>query len=229
MIYFPDNQDFKNCEGFNDYEKINLNGTRFYIKENSDRALIYYHGNAGSACDRSFLKNTFDNYNYTLIFVEYSGYSADNKKPSYELILKDVRNIHYYLENNSYHDNIVFGQSIGSGPASYHASLSNISKIILVSSFSSMLDLAKSKYLYYPSFFIKEKYDNIEWLKNFKGEIIIIHGEKDKEISSKLSRKLFDNLSTKSKEYVIIPNYDHNNIWFSEFIYDTIYRFINPK
>jgi len=164
-----------------------------------------------------------------LIFVEYSGYSADNKKPSYKLILNDVRNIHYYLENNSYVNNIAYGQSIGSGPASYHASLGNINKIILVSPFSSIVDLIRSKYFYYPSFFISEKYDNIKWLRNFSGEIILIHGETDKEIPKKLSKKLYDNIPNPNKEYVIIPKFGHNDIWFSELIHEKISNFINSN
>lgn len=60
MIYFPNDQDFESCTGFKDYEKINHNGTRFYLKQISDQAIIYYHGNAGSACDRSFIKDLFE-------------------------------------------------------------------------------------------------------------------------------------------------------------------------
>ena len=90
MIYYPDNQDFYGCEGFKDYEKINFNGTRFYLFEQSDSVLVYYHGNAGSACDRSFLKDIFEQSNHTLVFVEYAGYSNDTKKPSVVLFLKDV-------------------------------------------------------------------------------------------------------------------------------------------
>ena len=53
MLYYPDNQDFANCDRFDDYQKINFQGTRFYLKEESlDSVLVYYHGNAGSSCDR---------------------------------------------------------------------------------------------------------------------------------------------------------------------------------
>lgn len=228
MIYYPDNQGFNNCVGFKDYEKINYNGTRFYFKKNSQSALVYYHGNTGSACDRSFLKSLFEKSNYSLIFVEYSGYAADSQKPSVDLILNDVRNIHDFLINKSFTNNIIYGQSIGSGAASYHASLGNVEKILLVTPFSSMKKLAQSKYIIYPaSLLLTENYDNVKWLDNFDGEVMIIHGDNDNIIPNKFSRGLFESISSPKKEYVIIPGYGHNNIWNSQLIYEKIIEFIN--
>ena len=74
-IYFPNEQDFNNCPGFSDSEKKEHQGTRFYYTENSDKLLIFYHGNAGSACDRAFIKDQFKQMGYSTIFVEYAGFS----------------------------------------------------------------------------------------------------------------------------------------------------------
>lgn len=231
LIYYPNNQDFESCEGFKDCQKMNYNGTRFYYKQkSSDNVIIYYHGNAGSACDRSYFKSTFEQSNSSLIFVEYAGYSNDNKKPSEELILKDVENIHDFIEKNSFKNIMVYGQSIGSGAASYHAYLGNVDSLILVTPFSKLKDLAQSKYAIYPtSILLKEKYDNIKWLENFKGNVIIFHGDADSVIPNRFSRELFQKIPAKDKEYVIIPGKGHNDIWTSDIFKNRLIEFINDE
>ena len=229
MLYYPDNQDFENCIAFNDYEKLEQNGTRFYYKENSlDELIIYYHGNAGSACDRAYNKEIFEDSGRSVIFLEYAGYSNNDKQPSQKLILKDVENLEEFIKTKDFKDIIVYGQSIGSGPASYHASISQIDSLILVSTFSNLVDLVQSKYIVYPaSILLQEKYDNLENLKNFDGELLMLHGDSDSGIPARFSRDLFNQLEMKDKEYVLIKGVGHNDIWFSEDFINRLSSFIN--
>ena len=216
ILYYPNNQDFNQCSGFNNYEKINFNGTRFYFKKGTqeDKVIVYYHGNAGSACDRSYFKSVFEQSNASLIFVEYAGYSNDNVKPSKELILNDVENVHKYIAEKNYKHIIVYGESIGSGAASYHAYLGNVNDLILVTPFSKLVDVVQSKYIIYPAFILlREKYDNIKWLENYEGSLLIVHGDNDLVIPNKFSKDLFENVSNKNKNYVLIEGKGHNDIW----------------
>ncbi|MFC2134868.1 alpha/beta hydrolase [Bacteroidota bacterium] len=230
MMYFPNNQSFEDCAGFVDYEKINHKGTRMYYKEGSDKAIVYYHGNAGSACDRSFTKPVFEKTNATMIFVEYAGYSNDKRKPSRKLILKDVENVHDFMKEKKFSKIVVHGQSIGSGAASYHASLGGVDKLILATSFSSMADVAKTQYFIYPvRILLRENYDNSEWLQNYEGQVLIIHGSRDFIIPSKHSKKLYEKLSTEKKEYVLIEGRGHNDIWGSEEFKEKLGEFLINK
>lgn len=229
MLYYPDNQDFEDCNRFNDYQKINFNGTRFYYKQDSlDNVIIYYHGNAGSACDRGYFKSFFEQSNSSIIFVEYAGYSNDNTKPSKKLILQDVDNINNFVKENSFKNVIIYGQSIGSGAASYHSSIGDVDSLILVGSFSSLDDIVQSRYIIYPaSVLLREKYDNIKWLQNFKGNVIILHGDSDQLIPHRFSQKLFNEITTEKKEYVLIDGKGHNDIWNSPIFREKLIEFIN--
>ena len=231
MLYYPDNQDFENCERLHDYQKINFKGTRFYYKEGtSNGVIVYYHGNAGSACDRGYFKDFFGQFNYSVMFVEYAGYSNDNRTPSRDLILQDVENVNDFIEEKSFEEVIIYGESIGSGAASYHASIGKVDSLIFVGSFSSLDDVAQSKFPIFPaSILSKEKYNNVEWLKDFKGRIIILHGDNDEVIPVEFSQKLFEEISTENKEYVLIEGRGHNDIWNSSFFREKIIEFINKN
>ncbi len=229
IIYYPDNQDFESCYGFKDYEKLNHNGTRFYYKEGTNsEVLVYYHGNAGSACDRSAIKSIFETSNKHLIFVEYAGYSNDGKKPSYKLILKDVKNIHQFIEDKGFQKTTVYGQSIGTGAASHHAHLGNTDELILVTPFSTLTKLAQSKYKIYPAAIIlREKYDNIQWLKDYHNELLIIHGNQDQLIPHTFSEELFETIPSQKKSYLLIPNRGHNDLWSDGMFTEIITEFID--
>ncbi len=232
MLYYPNDQSFKNCDGFKDYQATDFGGTRFYLKENSsDTIIVYYHGNAGSACDRSYTKSTLEKSDASLIFVEYAGYSNDaDNKPSRDLILKDVQNIHNYIQTKSYKNIIVYGQSIGSGAASYHASLGDVNNLILVTPFSRLDEVAQTKYIIYPtSILLTEKYDNVAWLSNYNGNLLIIHGDNDVVIPNKFSQKLYDKAPTKEKEYFLVEGSGHNDIWNSSVFRKKLVEYINEK
>ena len=231
MVYFPDNQDFEQCVGFKDFEKATHNGTRFYFKQGSnDGVIVYYHGNAGSACDRSFTAATLEQSNASLIYVEYAGYSNDTVTPSRELILKDVENIHDYVEKKAFSDVFIYGQSIGSGPASYHAFLGNVQHLILVTPFSTLAKVAQSKYIIYPvSMLLTENYDNIQWLQEYTGRLIIFHGDNDTLVPHRFSQQLYDAIPNKSKEYILIEAMGHNDLWGSPIFINKLMSFLTKK
>lgn len=222
ILYQPSSiQSFENCLGFRNYSKLEFQGTRMYYKENpqSERVLVYYHGNGGSACRRSAIAPLFEETNVSLVFPEYTGYSHDQKSPSRDRILADVENVYQFLKSKSYEEVIVYGQSLGSGPASYHASLGNVDTLILVSSFSTLPEVTSSIFpitnLYPLKLLLKEEYDNTRWLQNFRGSLKVIHGKEDQVIPPKFSKKLFESVPTENKEYTLIDGRGHNDIWGS--------------
>ncbi len=231
MIYYPDDQDFEACQAFSDYEKKTFGGTRFYFQPQSEReVLIHYHGNAGSTCDRAYFRDIFEQSDRSLIFVEYAGYSADDKNPSKELILKDVENIDQFVQERDFKDVAVYGQSLGTGPASYHSKIGDVDSLIMVSSFSSIADLARSRFMIYPvSFLLTENYNNMKWLSDYKGEVLFIHGEEDRIIPYEYSKKLYKNIPSSKKEYVLIRDFGHNDIWLSQEFKNNLLEFKQVK
>lgn len=222
FIYYPDETDFETCSNFKNYQKIIFEETRFYFLNQSQDVIIYYHGNYGSACDRGLLKSSFESTNKSIIFVEFTGYSNDVTKPNKEELLKNAQEMHTFIEQNNFENVLVYGQSIGTGPATYHASLGNVNTLILTSPFNSFTELVQSKIKIYPQFIITEKYDNQKSLENFQGKVIILSGEKDTIIPQEHSQKLFENLNTKNKTFYSISQADHNTLWYSAEFIETI-------
>lgn len=224
LIYHPSQGDFYDCKELENYNKITYNNTRFYkLSQWGKWVLIHYHGNAWRACDRAFKQWILELSGNDIIFVEYSWYGWDSLSPNKTRLEKNVRDIKRYITKSWYNTVIVYGESIGTWLASYHASLWKVEKLLLVSPFSSIWDLAQKHYSIYPiSLLLRENYDNIWYLKNFSKDIIIIHGINDVVIPINLSKKLYDSLdNVEQKQYFLIPESGHNDIWNSEIFLNT--------
>lgn len=229
LIYHPNDQIFSDCNFFIGAESVEYNGTRMYVKDLDKPVAILYHGNAGSACDRSFYSDMFTSADYGYVIVEYAGYSNDPKNPSTDLIKKDVDNVISYLNESGVGYSVVIGESIGTGFATYHASKSQPNKLILISPFTNMRELAAGKFLFYPTrFLVKNNLDNVDALKNFKNKVLIIHGDKDEVIPYELGKKLFESMQA-DKEFLTIKGFGHNNLFSSPETYTAIISFLKTK
>lgn len=215
LMYYPDNTDFNSCKGFEDSQKLNLDGTRVYYKKNSADLIVFYHGNAGSACDRSFIKDEFNKLGYSYIFVEYAGYSDDKRKPSKKLIIKDAENVNEFIKTLEYSNLAIAGESIGTGAAIYHASIINTDKIMLISTFDNLLSVAKEKFPFnfYPlKLMFRENFNNGAQAVRIKSALFI-HGEKDSIIPLHHGRNLFDKIEAEDKSFVEIKGAGHNDLF----------------
>ena len=220
ILYHPSQRDFFDCPELDeDFEKLSINGTRFYYRNLSDDGvLIHYHGNAWRACDRALKQDMFESSWRSIIIVEYSGYGWDTINPSKQNILQNTHDIADFITETWYSDVFIYWESLWSTVASYHASHSKVNKLILVSPFTSVADVATEQYSLYPvKLLLRENYTTQEWLQDFSQEVTIFHGTSDTIISPHFSKKLYTSLqNTDSKEYYSIENYGHNDIWFSQ-------------
>jgi uncharacterized protein len=228
ITYQPWAQDFETCEAFKGAEKVTYNGTRMYVQKGEKGVVVLYHGNAGSACQRDFYAEMFLQAGYGYIVPEYAGYSNDSNKPTHERIKQDVLNVVSYLQEKNVNNVLVVGESIGTGMASYHTSLKAPKKLLLISPFASLADIAKRKFWFYPSsILVDNAFDNMQLLSNYTGRTVILHGDKDTIISQRSGIKLYESIPTQQKEFVSLEGYGHNDLFDSPVTYETIVSFLN--
>lgn len=230
FVYFPDNQDFNSCSSFLESEKLDLNGTRVYYRENGFKnLLILYHGNAGSACDRSFWKKYLESLNFSYLVVEYAGYSNDKRMPSKELLLKDVENVNEFTMGKNFENIVVAGESLGTSMAAYHSTLTSVNKLLLISPFYSLNDIAMRDYWMYPiPLLFTENFNTGAWMKKTKAiKIEILHGVLDEIVPLQNSKKLFDNIETNEKKFIEVDGAHHNDIYNFNKTSENIRRFLS--
>ena len=162
--------------------------------------------------------------------MEYPGYGLYKGTPSSKKILNDALRFFDYvnLEKKIPAENIIiFGRSIGTGPATYVAAHRTPAALILMSPFSSIKELIlrffwKIKCLF--SCCIKERFNNGEHIVNVKCPIFLVHGEKDLVIPISQSKKLIG--KNKNIAYRFSKLMTHNDYNMKEDIIQPIKAFL---
>ena len=223
-IYYPDKTDFHDCPSFKNADQISFGSSRGYLtKRSQEKVIVFYHGNAGRACDRDYLEAAFAEQNYSTFFVEYSGYGEEGNNPSMSKLLKNVDDTIDFLKTQNFKDIVVVGESVGVGPATYHASLSDVDKLILITAYNNLASVAFSHYPIYPMrLLLLNNFTPDEWLAHYKGEVSIILAENDEVIPNKLGRKLYDDIPSDLKKIYTVKNARHNTIYEKEEFYNLL-------
>ncbi|EAR97519.2 alpha/beta superfamily hydrolase (macronuclear) [Tetrahymena thermophila SB210] len=167
----------------------------------SPNYLLYFHGN-GEDINLSYdlLSHMKNNLEINVIAMEYPGYGIyeeyDTSADKSELILKDAEYLYDYLTNVLHIDEkkiIVFGRSIGSGPATHVAAHRNPGALVLMSAFTSLRQVASDLVGKFLSLALKDRFNNLENIKNVTCPTFLVHGLIDKLISYNHSLNLFQN------------------------------------
>lgn len=232
LIYPSPNRTNEECKR-NIMDNIVIhNGTTLYHEqvEGADTVVVFYHGNANIVCDMAFVMDIFDKKGISYIFPEYIGYSKDKRKTTHEGILENVQDTVDYIEEQDYEHVYVIGQSIGSGAASYHTSLQEPEKLLLITPFTTLTNVLTDMFPIYPQIFIErffnDRFDNVERLTNYNGDLTIVHGTKDPVIDISHSEKILEAVSAKYEKLFIADGYGHAEINESDEMVDAIENII---
>lgn len=215
MLLFPDQTPLEECDAFADAEIVDMGGTRGYYSPlgTSSALAVVYHGNAGRACDRAYYRSVLSSAGYAALFVEYTGYAGDKRTPSIEELLGDARRVHAWVSERHPDVLAILGESLGSGPASYHATLARPEKLVLVTPFDTLGYAVSEHYPLYPvSLFLRTDMENTTWASS-ASTTLIIHGTADKIIPYRRACALYRALSAERSMFLPLEGLDHNSVF----------------
>jgi len=202
---------------FSTQDNVKLNG--WFIPAQSPRAtLIFCHGNAGNIGDRLGKIKLFHDLRLNVFIFDYRGYGKSKGSPSEEGMYKDVLAAYDYLKSQDTIDHkriVIYGASLGGAPAIDLAAQKDIAGVIVDSSFSNAVDMAKRIFPFIPSFLIQIKLDNINKIKDVHEPLLFFHSVDDEMVPYDLGRKLFE-VANEPKEFIDLEGSHNDNQVYSE-------------
>ncbi len=177
--------------------------------------IVWFHGNASNVRITAERAKPYIKNGYGLMAVEYRGYAGNPGKPTEEGLYSDARAFIGWLLNNAVTENsiIVYGESIGSGPAVQMAvEYPALHTIILESPFTSAVDAAAFHYSFVPvKWLLKDRYDNIAKIGRITSPLIIAYGDADRIVPHTFGQELYKR-APEPKALITIPSGGHNNL-----------------
>ena len=214
LRYWPS---FETYRGFINQEEVaNVKGT-----------IIVFHGSAGASYDRSFYIKALSPLGFRVILAEYPGYGGRAGQPSEDILVKDALET-IQLTYQKYGKPIfLWGESLGSGVVSSAVGKTDIplKGLVLFLPWDSLSNLAQTHYWYFPTqWLVLDKYNSIENLRQFEGNVAVILAEDDEVIPVRHGKKLYNSI-TASKKLWLFENATHNQMpidaelnWWKEVI-----------
>lgn len=216
LIYLPDLTPMQDCPAYVEAEgEIVTSGSLrgYHFRSSPEKAVVLYHGNGGRACNRIILLPELSSGGASVLFVEYDGY-AGKGTASKETLLRNVDDTIAFLETSGYSDVVIVGESIGNGPAAYHASKAPVSRVIMITPYSELADVAAYHYSLLPiRMFLTENYRPADWLSAYTRSVRIAVAGNDEVIPAGQGESLYESLPALDKKMLVVEGAGHNTIY----------------
>jgi fermentation-respiration switch protein FrsA (DUF1100 family) len=174
--------------------------------------VIFSHGNAELIDHWPDALRPYKRLGISVLLPEYRGYGRSAGDPSQRAIAQDYAQFYDHVIQRPDVDPdriILHGRSIGGGVASQLADDRPSAALILQSSPSSIKRMA-AKFLI-PSFLVKDPFDSLRIVKNYKQPLLVMHGKADTTVPPAHATRLAD-ASTNPLSRLILYNVDHNTL-----------------
>lgn len=164
--------------------------------------IVVFHGNAGSAVHRTYYIEALQRLGYRVIVAEYPGYGARSGAPSEASMVKDGIETAKMALREFQEPLFLCGESLGSGVVSGIVASKQVpvKGLLLITPFDAMANVAQHHYWFFlAKWLIKDKFDNINYLRDYTGNIAVILAEQDDVIPNQRTLALFDALPGRKK------------------------------
>lgn len=178
-------------------------------------AVIWFHGNGETVASIAPVLRLFRPRGAALVAVDYRGYGLSGGSPTPANTERDAVAIFDWLARHPGVDStriLVYGRSIGTGPAVHLAVSRPVAGVVLESGFTSLRALARHHYPMFPAFLTPAGFDNLEKIGRVTAPILFIHGANDGIIPTVMGQALADK-ATAPREFYLIAGADHNETY----------------
>jgi fermentation-respiration switch protein FrsA (DUF1100 family) len=176
--------------------------------------LLWFHGNAGNLAGRRDMLLELRDLPANVLAVDYRGYGRSEGSPSEAGLYADARAAYDWLCARIPAGRIVvFGKSLGGGPACELAAEVPCGGLILQSTFTRAPDMASRVMPLFPArWFMRTKFDNLAKVPRIACPKLFVHSRDDEIIPFPMGERLFA-AAAEPKEAAWFDGAGHNDLW----------------
>ena len=181
------------------------------------KLVVYFGGNAEE------VSGNLDNpipAKAAQLFVNYRGFGDSDGKPSAGDFEKDALTLFDQASEKfevAPEEICVFGRSLGTHMAAVVAAQRPVGRVVMISPFDSVLNIAKARYPIFPvRALLRHPFVTSQYAPRAKAPALFVLAESDWVVPRKRSEALIE-LWQAPKQVVVIPNATHNNFDSSEY------------
>ena len=194
---------------FRDNEKGQEVTLRYLENPRSQLLVFYHHGNGEDLGGIEDRLNALLRAGFSVLAWDYPGYGSSDGRPSEKEVLRIAAKIWASIPETygySHQQTVLYGRSIGSGPATWLASRNKAAGLIIEGGFTSIFDVALPVKLLPWDIF-----DNKARLADVRAPVLIIHGTRDETVPYSHGQTLFE-AAPSPKFFLWVSGGKHNDL-----------------
>ncbi len=189
-----------------------------FAAEDSQRAVIYFHGNGENAAMNGELGARLRQlWHANVLVLDWRGYGRSAGTPHEAGIIADGLAATHWLASRldvPQKEIVLFGRSLGGGIAAQVAEQLQSRLLIVDRTFDSAVAVAAQRYALFPvRWVMRNQFRSDEALARFEGRLMVLFAPHDGSIPAENARRLFDVAGTAAdkKTLVSLDGLDHND------------------
>jgi len=175
--------------------------------------VLMFHGNGGTVCYRAFYAQHLLSDDWNVALAEYPGYGPDSGVPGEASILSNALAAYDAAQvKGKGLPLVVYGESLGSGPATYLGWKRQPAGLVLHTPYPSLTDVGLHffHYLLPVGLWIRHPMRAEQWAPQVQCPVLALHGDADTLIPLRLGRR--EAAHFKQLRLVTIAGADHNDL-----------------
>ena len=187
---------------------------RAAISTGPRRVVLYFHGNASSLLAQIELQNLLLSEGWDFVGIHYRGYPGSTGVPSETGLHEDAVAVWKWVTGELATEPgrvAIHGRSLGGGVAVQLAAKVNPGALVLESTFTSIVDLAKEHFRWLPvGRMLEHRFMTRDFAKLVSCPLLVAHGSADSLIDVRHGKELARIFH--ADEYIEVPRIDHNDL-----------------
>jgi uncharacterized protein len=185
--------------------------------DDAEHTLLYLHGNAGNLAGRSEVIEFLARLGVGVLALDYRGYGQSEGKPSEPGLHADARAAYAWLRERGPPGRIVvFGESLGGGPACELALHHPIGGLVLHSAFTHIPDMAALSFPWLPvRYLARTRFDNLAKIARIEAPKLLVHSRRDEVVPFAMSERLL-RAARPPVQHLWLEHSLHNDAYFVE-------------
>ena len=174
--------------------------------------IVYYKGNSDSFSTEHVRYEQFVADGFGFLAFDYRGFPASPGVLNQDNVLKDAIAAFAFAQAKGF-PLVIWGRSLGSGPASYVASQRDADALLLETPFDSAVSVARDRYGFFPvDILMQDQYPVDRWILEVEEPVLVAHGTADQTIGYSHGQRVYE-LAPNKEEFWTVDGAGHSDLW----------------
>ncbi|SDO20806.1 alpha/beta hydrolase [Polaromonas sp. JS666] len=175
------------------------------------KAIVYFGGNAEDvSANLPSFSEAFPGH--AIYLLHYRGYGGSSGSPSEAALQSDALALFDHI-GKTHAEVTVVGRSLGSGVAVWVASQRPVARLILVTPYNSIQELAAQRFPWFPiSWLLVDKFESWKYAPQVTAPTLLIAAGQDEVIPAASTEKLYAQFKKGTAALKVLPGTSHNTV-----------------